>query len=176
MNINKRIILDSEDDNSTMKNKLMRHKKRRRIIKIESSSDEDVVTENFDSAKENKGKYTQRINKITNIVIEHIKNFPAFESHYTRSQNPERMFLNPELNIRKMFNLYLGIKKYFAFSFDLQKALLYPKLSVLNEGFHNFHDNKVNMGSQEIASCCSRHLQNVTTQSHVIAYSDMCTG
>nr|XP_012148112.1 PREDICTED: uncharacterized protein LOC105663491 [Megachile rotundata] len=219
---------------------------------------------------------------MTNTVIEHIKSFPAFESHYTRSQNPERMFLNPELNIRKMYNLYLEkckennlssvnewtyrkifkrdfklhfhlprkdtcakcdflnmkIKtttddeektilvqkhdvhlqdaelarkalqedkilasknpdKYFAFSFDLQKALPYPKLSVsiayykrnmyvLNEGFHNFHDNKVNMyvwdetiasrGSQEVASCCLRHLENVTTQSHVIAYSDMCTG
>ena len=47
-----------------MKNKLMRHKKRRRIIEVESSSDEDIVTENFDSAKENKGKYMQRINKI----------------------------------------------------------------------------------------------------------------
>jgi len=46
--------------------------------------------------------------------------------------------------------------KYFAFSFDLQKALPYPKLSVsityykqnmyvLNEGFHNFYDNKLNM-------------------------------
>ena len=31
-------------------------------------------------------------------------------------------------------------------------------------------------GSQEIPSCCLRHLQNVTTQNHVIAYSDMCTG
>jgi len=86
--------------------------------------------------------------------------------------------------------------KYFAFFFYLQKAIPYPKLSVsiayykqnmyvLNEGFHNFHDNKINMyvwdetttsrGSQEIASCCLRHLQNIT-QSHVIAYSDMCTG
>ncbi|CAK9832620.1 hypothetical protein ANTRET_LOCUS9415, partial [Anthophora retusa] len=56
---------------------------------------------------------------------------------------------------------------------------------LLNEGFHNFHDNKVNTyvwdettasrGSQEIAYCCLRHLQNVTTQSHVIAYNDMCT-
>ena len=46
--------------------------------------------------------------------------------------------------------------RYFAFSFDLQKALPYPKLSVsiayykgnmhvLNEGFHNFHDGKVFM-------------------------------
>ena len=55
---------------------------------------------------------------------------------------------------------------------------------VLNEGFHNFYDNKVNMyvwdettasrGSQEIVSCCLRHLQNVTQ--NVIAYSDMCIG
>lgn len=31
-------------------------------------------------------------------------------------------------------------------------------------------------GAQEIASCCLKHLKNVTTQQHVIAYSDMCTG
>ena len=42
----------------------MKRKKRRRIIEIKSSSDEDIVTENLDSARENKGKYTQRINKI----------------------------------------------------------------------------------------------------------------
>ena len=57
---------------------------------------------------------------------------------------------------------------------------------VLNKGFHNFHDGKVSMymwdkitasrGSPEIASCCLRHLQNVTTQNHVKAYSNMCTG
>ena len=44
-------------------------------------------------------------------------------------------------------------ERYFTFSFDLQKALSYPKLSVsiayykwnmyvLNEGFHNFHDGE----------------------------------
>ena len=31
-------------------------------------------------------------------------------------------------------------------------------------------------GSQEVASCCLKHLQNVTTRKHIIAYSDMCTG
>ena len=49
----------------------------------------------------------------------------------------------------------LAPDKYFIFSLDLQKASPYPKLSsiayykrnmyILNEGFHNFHDNKVNM-------------------------------
>ena len=172
------------------------------------------------------------------FVGEHIKSFPAFESHYTRSQNPEGKYLNPELNINKRFNLYLekcaeineiavnewtcrkifkrdfklyfhqprkdtcercdffnmkiqttnsdeekatlvqrhdihlknaelarkalqedkilateNPERYFTFSFDLQKALSYPKLSVsiayykwnmyvLNEGFHNFHDGE----------------------------------
>ncbi|KAI4482024.1 hypothetical protein M0804_009043 [Polistes exclamans] len=178
---------------------------------------------------------------LTNTVIDHIKSFSAFESHYTRSQNPERMFLNPKLNIRKMYSLYLEKCKennlssvnewiyrkifkrdfklrfhllrkdtcakcdilnmkiktttdddekiilverhdvhlqnaelsrkalqedkilasenpdeYFAFTFDLEKALPYPKLSVsiayykrnmyvLNEGFLNLHNNKVNI-------------------------------
>ena len=65
MNINKRIILESEDeDNSTMKNKLMKRKKMRRSIEIESLSDEDIVTGNLDPAEKNKGKYMQRMNKI----------------------------------------------------------------------------------------------------------------
>ena len=52
-----------------------------------------------------------------------------------------------------------NLDKYFAFSLDLQKVLAYPKWSVsiayykrnmycnnyLNEGFHNFHNNKINM-------------------------------
>jgi hypothetical protein len=83
------------------------------------------------------------------------------------------------------------------FSFDLQKALSYPKLSVsiayykqnmysLNLGFNDFHNDDVDIqvweetipsrGSQEVASCCIKHLKNVTTQKHVITYSDSCTG
>ncbi|KAF8783392.1 hypothetical protein HNY73_013557 [Argiope bruennichi] len=85
-------------------------------------------------------------------------------------------------------------ENYFAFSFDLQKTLPYPKLTVtmayykrnmyvLNQGFHNFHNDEINMyvwddtiayrGAQEVASCCLKHLQTVTTPKHIIAYSDM---
>lgn len=47
-----------------MNYKLTNRKKRRRIIEVESSSDEDIVTENLDSAEQNKGEYMQQINKI----------------------------------------------------------------------------------------------------------------
>lgn len=65
MNINRRIILDSEDENNSARNnKLTNRTKRRRIIEVESSSDEDTVIENMDSAEQNKEKYLQQINKI----------------------------------------------------------------------------------------------------------------
>ncbi|KAL7637976.1 UNVERIFIED_CONTAM: hypothetical protein RMT77_011589 [Armadillidium vulgare] len=65
MNINRRIILDSEyENNSARNNKLTNRTKRRRIIEVESSSDEDTVIENTDSAEQNKEKYLQQINKI----------------------------------------------------------------------------------------------------------------
>ena len=67
MNINKRRVLQSEDeDNSTNKNTCLKKiTKKRRIIELECTSDEDVsYSQNFDSAKENKGQYAQRISKI----------------------------------------------------------------------------------------------------------------
>ena len=87
--------------------------------------------------------------------------------------------------------------EYYGFTFDLQKALAYPKLSVsvacykrnmfvYNLRFHNFHNENAKMyvwdetiassGSQEIASCILKHIQDITTQKHVMAYSDACTG
>lgn len=40
------------------------------------------------------------------IVCDHISSFPSYQSHYTRSQNPNRKFLASNLNIRLMYNLY----------------------------------------------------------------------
>lgn len=62
MNINKRRITESEDeDNSTKKNKYWMTHKTRRIIKVESSSDDGnqskMISQNFDSTKENREKY-----------------------------------------------------------------------------------------------------------------------
>lgn len=40
------------------------------------------------------------------IVCDHILSFPSYQSHYTRTQNPNRKFLASNLNIRLMYNLY----------------------------------------------------------------------
>lgn len=39
-------------------------------------------------------------------VKDHINEFPSFQSHYTRKDNPNRKYLSPELNLSKMFQLY----------------------------------------------------------------------
>lgn len=87
---------------------------------------------------------------------------------------------------------------YYVFSFDLQKALPFPVLNVsvayykrnlycYNLGVHDLPNNKAHMyvwdetiasrGSQEIASCLALHIEKeAATSSHIIAYSDTCTG
>ena len=41
-----------------------------------------------------------------NHTFKNIRSFPKFESHYTRSNNPNRRYLHSDLTVRKMFNLY----------------------------------------------------------------------
>lgn len=40
-------------------------------------------------------------------VIMHIKSFPSYQSHYTRKDNEQRRYLHPNLNSRKMYDLYV---------------------------------------------------------------------
>lgn len=83
-------------------------------------------------------------------------------------------------------------------TFDLQKALPYPKLTtsiayykrnmyVYNFGIHSFNNDNGYMhlwdeteggrGSQEIASVLAKHIrQEAKNHTHVILYSDSCTG
>ena len=37
------------------------------------------------------------------LVKEHIESFPAYESHYSRKDNPNRKYLSPSLSISKMY-------------------------------------------------------------------------
>lgn len=40
-------------------------------------------------------------------IIDHIKTFPAEESHYSRNKNPFKKYLSPLLNQSKMYELYI---------------------------------------------------------------------
>lgn len=51
------------------------------------------------------------VNKITedrlNVVREHIKSIPAYESHYTRTESPKRKYLPSNMTIIGMYKSYL---------------------------------------------------------------------
>lgn len=219
-------------------------------------------------------------NKVdTSDVVNHIKSFPSYVSHYTRAHSPNRRYLNSDLTVKKMYDLYvawcgendkipvkekmyyhvfstqfnlhfkpplkdtcqfcdsqnnklasaseqekvaierekeLHLRKaekareclkqdkekcsddYFVFTFDLQKALAFPKLTtstayykrnlyVYNFGCHVFNTNKAFMyvwpetegsrGSQEIAACLVNHITtHAKGAKHIVTYSDCCTG
>jgi hypothetical protein len=65
----------------------------------------DVPGEDLRGKSENSRRKTEE--SLIIAVKEHIQSFPAFSSHYTRCHNPHRKYLSPDLNIRKMYNLYL---------------------------------------------------------------------
>lgn len=43
--------------------------------------------------------------ELREIIMNHIKSFPAHESHYSR-RNTSCLYLSPSLNIQKMYDLY----------------------------------------------------------------------
>lgn len=58
-----------------------------------------------------RGKHTNRSNRIsTDITFKinaHNNSFPKIQSHYSRPDNSNVNYLSPELNISKMYKLYL---------------------------------------------------------------------
>ena len=61
-------------------------------------------------AKDNRGRHYNRPHRIpetiSKYVYEHINMFPRVEGHYCRS-NTQRQFLQPGLNLKIMYKLYL---------------------------------------------------------------------
>lgn len=41
------------------------------------------------------------------VAKDHIKFFPHYEIHYTRSNKPNGKYLRSDLNLRQMYNLYV---------------------------------------------------------------------
>lgn len=50
-------------------------------------------------------------NKISEDMLEsvrcHIRSFPTFRSHYSRKDAPHKKYLSPDLNVGKMYSLYV---------------------------------------------------------------------
>lgn len=40
------------------------------------------------------------------LIHEHIQSFPSYTSHYSRSDNPNRKYLSPDLSLAKIYSLY----------------------------------------------------------------------
>ena len=220
-------------------------------------------------------------NKIdVTYIVAHINSFPAYQSHYSRKDNDQRKYLSPDLNVRKMYDLYVEmctqenrqpVKEKFYYhvfstkfnlhfkipskdtcrlcdelhckmqvemdeekrreldiqkklhlaradqarttlkndqqkasdevyvcTFDLQKALPFPKLStsvayykrnlyVYNFGIHSFNkqtgfmyawdETEGGRGSQDLSSCVVKHLkENAANHNRIVLFSDSCTG
>lgn len=58
-----------------------------------------------------RGRHANRPNRIADevkqLVVGHIRSFPTFMSHYTRTKNPQKVFLTSNLSLRKMYLLFL---------------------------------------------------------------------
>jgi len=82
-----------------------------------------LLQKNIPSPVDRRGKHRNRGNaKDDQILFQidtHIQSFPSRQSHYSRSKNDEVRYLSPDLNVSKMYNLYL--MKYESDTWELMK-------------------------------------------------------
>lgn len=79
--------------------------KRLRILrdKIASAGEGGIIWD-----KRGKHDNHQRVSdEVRNLIREHIRSFPARSSHYSRSDNPDRVYLSPELSIARLYRDFL---------------------------------------------------------------------
>lgn len=80
---------------------------KKKIDLLQKSIKEGLSAPNLDK----RGKHNNRPHKIDDQVIEyvkqHIAQFPADESHYSRTKNIYKKYLSPLLSISKLYKLYL---------------------------------------------------------------------
>lgn len=58
-----------------------------------------------------RGKHTNHHSvseEVCELIRDHIKSFPSRKSHYSRSDNPKRTYLSPELSICRMYQDFLS--------------------------------------------------------------------
>ena len=62
------------------------------------------------NTKDSRGKHGNHPkvdNSTKNLIREHIQNFPARESRYSRSENAKRKYLDSSINVAKMHRIFL---------------------------------------------------------------------
>lgn len=68
-----------------------------------------LLTNTGISPKDQRGKHipsNKTDEAVLQKVINHIDSFPKYSSHYCRAKNPNKKYLNSDLNVRKMYALY----------------------------------------------------------------------
>lgn len=86
-------------------------------------------------------------------VNDHISSFPAFQSHYTRKDNPNRKYLSPELNLTKMYHLYTEWCK--------EKEIQPVKEYYYRHTFNNKFNLQFHMPRKDTCKKCDQYKQAV---------------
>ena len=58
---------------------------------------------------DHRGQQISTRNTDIDFVKEHIESVPKYQSHYSRSSNPNRHYLSPDLSITKFYLLYKDV-------------------------------------------------------------------
>ena len=89
-------------------------------------------------------------NEVKDLIREHIKSLPSRQSHYSRKDNPQRIYLSPELSIARLHYKFLEKydPEYIQLKEEHQKCVIAhkepPKLRKPLVSEHLYHDIFVN--------------------------------
>ena len=103
--------------------------------------------------KDLRGKHTNRPHKISEElhqkVCDHIRSFPAQESHYSRNKNPTKRYLPEGLNVGRMYDLFLekNQPEYHAYLREVEGSeIAAVKPLIVERTYRNIFDTAFNLG------------------------------
>ena len=128
--------------------------------------------------KDGRGKHSTRPHRLTEEVKgkvhQHISSFPAQKSHYSRAKNPDKKYLAEDLNVSRMYNLFLeeNQPEYLSYLRQLedcrQKQIQYSgpvvKPMLVERSYRKIFDMEFNLGfgqprSDTCVECDSLHIK-----------------